>query len=293
MSVPHDGGYKYLFSNPVVFHQFLTRFVDEPFIKKIAVSDIAQVDRSFVSDNLRKRESDIIYKVGLPHNLYFYILVEMQSTPDKTIPVRMLLYILQLYDHLYRKSQKGKLPAVFPILLYNGLKPWNTPFNISDLISHSIPQRYIPSFEYYCIQEHALSDTLLKKIKGLVAAVFYLEKGTNEQEIRRRVDDIYDMIKTEFPKELGMFVNWLNARFKSIHNENNYDILQKEEAAHVLDQVIAQMEAKYRRRGMREGIKQGIEQGKLEDARNMLAKGLSVEFIHAITGLDEEKIQSL
>ncbi|TVR57891.1 MAG: hypothetical protein EA426_11245, partial [Spirochaetaceae bacterium] len=150
----HDSAYKYLFSSRHVFHQFLTRFVDEEFVRGLAVDDVEMVDKSFVSDELLDRESDIIYKVNLPgREFYVYVLLEFQSTPDKTIPVRMLLYILQLYDQLFRSSTKGLLPAVFPVLLYNGSRPWTVPHNISELIASEIPGKYIPSFEYYPIIE--------------------------------------------------------------------------------------------------------------------------------------------
>ena len=95
--------------------------------------------------------------------MYIYVLVEFQSTVDKTIPVRMLLYILQLYDQLFRNSQKGKLPAIFPVLLYNGSKEWIIPNDIQDLIEKTIPSRYIPSFEYYPVIENKISDRVLKK----------------------------------------------------------------------------------------------------------------------------------
>ena len=63
----------------------------------------------------------------------------------------MLLYIMGFYDLLLRNSQKGKLPSVFPILLYNGNEDWTIPGNISELIDNRIPAKYIPSFEYYKI----------------------------------------------------------------------------------------------------------------------------------------------
>ena len=115
----YDSAYKYLFSNKRIFHQFITRFVDEDFSKKIRLEDVELVDKSFISDEFVKRESDIIYLVKTDkRDVYIYVLVEFQSTVDKTIPVRMLLYILQMYDQLYRNSRKGKLPAIFPVLLY-------------------------------------------------------------------------------------------------------------------------------------------------------------------------------
>jgi predicted transposase/invertase (TIGR01784 family) len=46
-------------------------------------------------------------------------------------------------------------------------------------------------------------------------------------------------------------------------------------------------------KGIEIGTKQGIEIGKIEDAKKMLSKGLALDLIREITGLDEDKIKSL
>jgi predicted transposase/invertase (TIGR01784 family) len=43
----------------------------------------------------------------------------------------------------------------------------------------------------------------------------------------------------------------------------------------------------------REGREEGREEGKLEDARNMVNEGLSLDIIQRVTGLDTKTIQSL
>lgn len=92
----------------------MTRFIHEDLARKISLDEIEPVDKSFVSDEFLQRESDIIYKVKTKHrDVYIYVLVEFQSTVDKTIPVRMLLYILQLYDQLFRNSQRGPWLQLF------------------------------------------------------------------------------------------------------------------------------------------------------------------------------------
>jgi predicted transposase/invertase (TIGR01784 family) len=45
--------------------------------------------------------------------------------------------------------------------------------------------------------------------------------------------------------------------------------------------------------GHAQGIAEGMDKNKLEVAKNALAKGLPVEMIHEITGLDIETIRSL
>ena len=93
----YDSAYKYLFSNKRIFHQFLTKFVHEDFSKSIRLEDIELVDKSFVSDEFVKRESDIIYKMKAEEkDVYIYVLVEFQSTVDKTIPVGKFAISIEL-----------------------------------------------------------------------------------------------------------------------------------------------------------------------------------------------------
>ena len=46
-------------------------------------------------------------------------------------------------------------------------------------------------------------------------------------------------------------------------------------------------------KGHAKGVKKGLETGKLEIARNLLAKGSSIEFTQEITGLSIEEIEKL
>jgi predicted transposase/invertase (TIGR01784 family) len=48
-----------------------------------------------------------------------------------------------------------------------------------------------------------------------------------------------------------------------------------------------------REEGIGIGIEKGREEGKLEIAKNLLIKGLSIDLIHETTGLDTQTIQSL
>ncbi|SIQ91729.1 conserved hypothetical protein (putative transposase or invertase) [Alkalispirochaeta americana] len=286
-----DSAYKYLFSSRQVFHQFLTRFVEEDFVQGLAVEDVELVDKSFVSDELLDRESDIIYRVDLPgREVYVYVLLEFQSSPDKTIPVRMLLYILQLYDQLFRSSTKGLLPAVFPVLLYNGSRPWNVPFNISELIAREIPARYIPSFEYYPIIERDIPPERLEQIKGLVAAIMYLEQQEDETALARTIDRAIAMIAEEQPEQLRQFGHWINRMFRgSLDTGDIEKVHQLTEVQTMLAEVVEKIE----QRGVEQGMQQGMQQARREDARKMVLEGLEIPLVSRITGLSEQVIREM
>jgi predicted transposase/invertase (TIGR01784 family) len=291
----YDSAYKYLFSNKRIFHQFLTQFIDESFTRKIRLEDIEQVDRSFVSDEFLQRESDIIYKVKLEvREVYIYVLLEFQSTVDKSIPVRMLLYILQLYDQLYRNSRKGKLPAVFPILLYNGSEKWTVGRDLATLIEQSIPGKYIPSFHYYAVIEREVPDKVLKRVKGLVSAIIYLEKQGDEAALGQAIETVIELIREEQPEQLRMFSTWVNRMFGKVLSEEDAErITELTEVKSMLAQLAENIEKRGIKLGEERGVNKGVKEGKREDARRMKARGYPVEDIVDITGLSAEEVEKL
>ncbi len=58
----HDSGYKRLFSNPELVKQLLLSFVDETWVNDIDYSRLERVDKSFITDEFARRESDMIYR---------------------------------------------------------------------------------------------------------------------------------------------------------------------------------------------------------------------------------------
>ena len=79
------------------------------------------------------------------------------------------------------------------------------PGNVSELIDGSIPSRYIPSFEYYPVIERDIPDETLERVRGLVAAVVYLEKRRDADSLAGAVDGVFGMLEQERPEELRLF----------------------------------------------------------------------------------------
>ena len=125
----HDSGYKRLrpdlsgklFSNQTIFRQLLTTFVKEDWVDDLDFESCQTIDKSFISEHYKETESDLLYKVGLKEReIYIYILIEFQSTIDDFMALRVLNYITNFYmDYLTSNKGVKKLPAVFPIVLYN------------------------------------------------------------------------------------------------------------------------------------------------------------------------------
>ncbi len=87
----HDSAYKKLFSNPEMVHQLFLSFVNEEWVQHIDYSSLERIDKSFITDEFIKRESDLIYRAKSRENdIYIFLLLEFQSTVDRFMALRML-----------------------------------------------------------------------------------------------------------------------------------------------------------------------------------------------------------
>lgn len=105
-------------------------------MKDLDFSQCETLDKSFITDHYKETESDLIYKLKLRRKtVYIYVLLEFQSKVDRFMVLRVLFYILSFYmDYTANYKRIKKLPAIFPIVLYNGKRKWSAPTRISDLI---------------------------------------------------------------------------------------------------------------------------------------------------------------
>ncbi len=128
--------YKNLFAHKEMVQDLLAGFVRQDWVKEVDFDSLERVGDSFVTDDIRDPEDDIIWRVRLGSTwLYIYLLIEFQSTVDATMPVRIMTYIGLLYQDLIKTKTVlpgEKLPPVLPIVLYNGASRWHAPCGDND-----------------------------------------------------------------------------------------------------------------------------------------------------------------
>jgi predicted transposase YdaD len=60
---PHDNSYKLLFSYPEMVRDLFSGFIHEPWVAELDFTTLEKVSGSYVADDLRDREDDIIWRV--------------------------------------------------------------------------------------------------------------------------------------------------------------------------------------------------------------------------------------
>jgi len=95
----HANAYKNMFSYKEVIRDLIRGFVKQDWTNELDFDSLERVSDSFVTDDIRDREDDIIWRVRLgPGCLYIYLLIEFQSTVDNTMAIRIMTYIGLLYQ---------------------------------------------------------------------------------------------------------------------------------------------------------------------------------------------------
>lgn len=145
----HDHSYKLLFSHAAMVEDLLRGFIHEVWVEELDFTTWEKVSGSFISDDLREREEDLIWPVRWRNEwLYVYILLEFQSTVDSFMAVRIMTYLGLLYQDLIKHqplTARDSLSPVLPLVLYNGQIRWHAARNIRNLIP------VVPSgLEKYC-----------------------------------------------------------------------------------------------------------------------------------------------
>lgn len=301
MPTIHDCGYKKLFSNKAIFRQLIEMFVTEDWVAELDFDSCVAVDKSFISEHYKETESDIIYKLKLKdQELYIFILIEFQSTVDRFMALRMLNYITNFYmDYVSSQKRVQRLPAVFPILLYNGEAQWNAPINLAERIEGGDRLgRFGLNFEYFKIAENSYSKDELLRIRNIVSTLFLAE---SYYDIELLGQELLTLFEREPDREaVSLFLNWF--KHLSEHGrieKEDYETLEKvyttrEEVQSMLIKALQREKKEIFQKGKREGRIEGKLEGKLEAkieaAKNLLAEGLSIEFIARVTGLPEAEI---
>jgi hypothetical protein len=315
MASGYDLVYKKLFSNKVYLKQLLSSFVAEPWVDEIDFSQSETVDKSFVTEDYRRQEADLIWK--LRHRgktFYLYLLIEFQSTVDRFMSLRMLSYICELYRAMIEErfgdgpynSQK-LLPPIFPLLLYNGQEHWTAPEQLSDLIEPLISTKFMPSFSYYKIAENEIAPEHLLEIGNLVSSLFFCETA-DTRTIKACMDRIYQILKKAKGPELALFGSWVRHTFLGEDAESSA-ILVAEGVMIMLEEAVARRDKisfeegmeKGRQEGRQEGLELGLEKGaqqgredsRRETARRLKAMGMESALITAATDLSAEEIERL
>lgn len=188
----HDKGYKYLLSSKRVFLQLLRSFVKQGWVEEIDESSLVLINKSYILPDFSDKESDIVYKLTLKEQeVIFYILTELQSTVDFQMPYRLLLYQVEIWRDILKNTPQEeaakkdfRLPAIVPIVLYNGVNQWTAAQSFKESCSgYQLFADTLLDFKYILIHVNKYSKEDLMEIANVISTVFLLDQKGDKERI--------------------------------------------------------------------------------------------------------------
>jgi predicted transposase/invertase (TIGR01784 family) len=283
----HDNAYKHFFSHPLPVRDLLKDFVHEDWVQQMDFDTLEKMNSSYVTDELRDRESDIVWRIRRkdPHTgepgawLYVYLLLEFQSTVDAYMAVRVLAYVALLYQDLIKSKQlqNGKLPAVFPLVLYNGKRPWNAARAVEDLIEDGPDTlaAYRPRLKYFLLDEGRVPESELSE-DNAVSLVISLEGSRTPEQIYQNIGPMIEFLKRPGNAELSDAMTLLAAEMIPEHLAQDKGVMVAVKDLKGVRTVLAEnMEAwaeGQRQVANQQGMQQGMQQGVGLSLKRILAR---------------------
>jgi predicted transposase YdaD len=245
--------------------------------------------------------------------LLIYILIEHQSTVDKTMGFRLLSYMVQIWESQRREWETEKRPEnerrlqpILPILFYTGDRPWTTPVSLTTIMDvPEILERFVPSFDTLFLGvKETEAEALTQSGHPLGWLLRVLQKEhSDETEISEALADAMSHIASvdedfapQIAEALRYFVQLIFHRRSLDERDALVNIIRQHVQDHKELETMAQTTAEFLRA---EGKAEGRAEGRAEGKQDAILKLLQLRFqsvpevlsreisnIHNLTRLD-------
>ena len=258
-----------------------------------------QQNRSFISDALRERESDVLLCVPFQETteteeILIYILIEHQSTVDPTMGFRMLSYMMKIWEGQQQEWQdeaasKRRLAPILPIVFYTGERRWTSPVSLTTIMDvPKVLARFLPRFDTLFLGVKAVDPEVLTRSGhplGWLLSVLQQEgsdKSVISEALVSAVSELGRLDKahvSQVRQALLYFIQLILHRRSSEEREELIELLKQhsQDESEVL--IMAQTAAEHLiEQGKAQGIEQGKAQGIVEGKQTAILQLLRLRF---------------
>ena len=283
-----DPNYKRIFSFPRMVEDLLRGFLPGRWLDELDFSTLQKLPTEYVSDELLKRHGDCVWRLRRRGEwLYLLVLLEFQSTDEPRMALRILTYTCLLYQELVRNDALdagGRLPAVLPVVLYNGDARWRAALEVGELVAPVGPwlEPYQPSQRYVVVDERHVGAEDLPG-RNLMRAVLGLEQSRTPKDVMGVAELLVEWLRD--PRDDGLkraFTDWV-WRLAGQFEPGDAEL----PAVRTLEGVRMTLEerlAEWPKQWLRQGIEQGLAHERAL-LRRLAAARFGVETAERLSGV--------
>jgi len=187
---PHDALFKAAFGQPEIARSELELVLPPEIATHLDLASLAVCAGSFVDEELRHAHTDLLYTVRTTTNdeAFVYVLFEHQSSFDATMPLRLLRYVVRVWERWLREHPEAStMPLVLPVLMHHGPTGWRTAPELASMFDASpelveATRPFLPHFRFLLddlaeVSLDALSARVLSTLTHLVQMALWSSRS--------------------------------------------------------------------------------------------------------------------
>ena len=285
----HDKLFKIILSDKQEAVGFIKKVLNSK--EDITTKNIELYNKEYITEKFEKRETDITYKIA-EKNLY--IIIEHQSTVDRTMPYRIQRYKMLLMNEIINKKEMKKVgyefPRVIAIVLYTGRSKWK----VEKLEDLQRPLEWYKEIdkEFELVDVNKYTEEELMKDELVITKAMLIEKQKDASKVRDILNKVNQIVKNN-PEKIKLLLEilkyiLLNSKSEEIRNEADRIIKEYKGG----EEAVLNMVTVYNK-ALDEQREAGDRQRQIKTAKRLLKEKMKPEFIAKITDLSIEEIEKL
>lgn len=291
---PHDKIVKKLFANANIAKDVLMLFLPEALLKILDLNLLELKQETYVNFLFDERRIDFLFKAPAKlYDAYVYFLLEHQSSVDKWMQLRVPQYSCFIWESLKNCDVDGKIPFIYPLVLYNGKNKYSKSVNMRDLIypealCEFFDNFFMPSFhlvDLSGVDDKYLIDRIDPHLLGVALLLTLKHIFDDDLEITFEtvLCDVYKNLDSKgYRNELLDMLNYLVNEGNYSNIEIFFKRIQQEFSSNLEGNIMGTIAQQLMVKGKNEE--------KIEIAKKLLDANLDVVFISKITGLNQDVI---
>jgi hypothetical protein len=257
-------------------------------------ASLALLPGSFINDQMKGFEADLLFSVKIgPSDALVYILWEHQRSEDPTMALRLLTYMVRIWDdQLKKQGRPARLAPILPVVLAQDKDRWKTSSQFQDLFTfpeaiEKTARACTPDFSFRLLQ---LAEMAYEDIHGTPEGILTLRS--------LKAEPVGELLRSEvWDRDLitGVSREWVERFFRYVLNA---DVDRESFKARVLSQDSAVLTSaamtlaeQFRQEGLQKGLQKGRQEGRQEgeivSRRQALQDVLEARFGEVPVGLLE------
>lgn len=284
---PHDHLFKETFKDPRRATEELRHVLPSELVQTIDFTTLAVESGSYVDETLREHHTDLLFSAAIAGTkIRIYVLFEHQSSVDPWLPLRLLNYMLRIWEDVRKKQPEARtLPAIVPVVLHHSDSGWRAATRFEALLElpPAAPAAlldHVPKFRFALddlSHDEAIAAREMTAYTRLVLAALREARWKEINALLRSLSALMRKSSREITAgERERQVFWVY--LLRVRGSEEYATADRSLLDPVQEETMQTIAEMLEEKGRREGRREGRQEGRQEARQDMLLELLAQRF---------------